>query len=102
MPTISAFWGLRSILILLSSGISRRQGAHQVAQKFTISGRPPKLASFVGLPVMSARVMSGSVLGIVLFGAAASSEAFASGFTAGAVSAAGTAVSVGASAWRAR
>src|SRR6187399_3333011 len=72
MPTISAFWGLRSILILLSSGISRRQGAHQVAQKFTIRGRPPKLESLVGLPSRSARVMSGRVSGTFFLAGVAS------------------------------
>src|SRR4029079_1427724 len=69
-PTISAFWAFRCILILLSNGISRRQGAHQVAQKFTISGRPPKLVSLVGLPSLSVSVTSGSVSGICFkFGA---------------------------------
>src|SRR4051812_18499283 len=80
-PRISAFWLLRCILILLSSGISRRHGAHQVAQKFTINGRPPKLAMRVGLPFKSASVISGNVSGIAFFLLASSMGAAGTLFT---------------------
>src|SRR5690349_25074863 len=84
IPTISAFWLFLSALILLSSGISRRQGAHQVAQKLIISGRPPKLASLVGLPALSASVMSGSLSGMALPAGLGSSAGESAVSTAGA------------------
>src|SRR5450755_2433190 len=53
-----------------SSGISLRQGAHQVAQKLMIRDLPPKAAIGVGLPALSARENCGSRAGILAAGRA--------------------------------
>src|ERR1700753_2423588 len=60
---------------VLSRGISRRQGAHQVAQKLITSDLPAQVLTGVGLPFRSFSEKAGSCSGILLAEAASSSGA---------------------------
>src|SRR2546427_11509582 len=68
MPTISTRSTARSRRNLFRSGISRRQGSHQVAQKFTTSGRPFQSLSRCDRPSSPGSVSSGSTSGILRTG----------------------------------
>src|SRR5579859_2827694 len=64
MPTTSTFRSSHCRRIDCSSGISWRQGAHQVAQKLIIKDLPRQVAMEVGLPVGPPRENSGRRSGI--------------------------------------
>src|SRR5256885_13811076 len=68
MPTTSRRSTARSRRNLFRSGISRRQGSHQVAQKFTTSGRPFQSLSRCERPSSPGSVSSGSPSGILRTG----------------------------------
>jgi len=60
MPTTLTSRPAHSDCRIWSSGISLRQGAHQVAQKLMIRDLPPKDAIDVALPARSASENCGS------------------------------------------
>src|SRR6202521_1271433 len=62
IPTISS-WSLYSFLSSSSSGISSRQGGHQVAQKFTSTTLPAQLSLFTGFPSRSWACSGGAISG---------------------------------------
>src|SRR5260370_39453357 len=65
MPTTLTSRPAHSECRASSSGISLRQGAHQVAQKLMIKDLPPKDAMEVALPARSASENCGSRSGIL-------------------------------------
>src|SRR5882757_11263910 len=65
MPTTLTSRPAHSEYRVSSSGISLRQGAHQVAQKLMIRDLPPKDAIDVALPARSASENCGSRSGIL-------------------------------------
>src|SRR5665213_3132418 len=66
MPTTVVSRPAHSACRAWRRGISRRQGAHQVAQKLMTRDWPVKELMEVGLPVRSAREKAGSRSGILV------------------------------------
>src|ERR1700733_741310 len=64
MPTTARSRPAQSVANVLSRGISRRQGAHQVAQKLMMRDLPLQVDIAVDLPERSFKVNSGRTLGI--------------------------------------
>src|SRR6267154_300923 len=82
MPTMARSRSAQSAARVLSSGISRRQGAHQVAQKLMTNDLPLHDSTEMGLPERSLSEKSGSFAGITGWGAAAANSEVSAGFAA--------------------
>src|ERR1700684_2761782 len=80
MPTTLRSRPAHSAAMLLSSGISRRQGAHQVAQKLITSDLPLHAEIWMALPVRSFNEKPGSRAGTTGCGLADSASELSDGF----------------------
>src|ERR1700676_4012735 len=79
MPTTVRSRPAQSVANALSRGTSRRQGAHQVAQKLIISDLPPQVDIGVDLPERSFNANSGRALGITVCAISDSGSEMSSG-----------------------